>query len=122
MRVRRPSVFAVLLTVCGVAVFCALGVWQLRRAAYKETVLARFHDAYDGEPLVRVLDEAPWVSCIAGRHHAEIGGFAMSADGRRVVVVATLDNLLKGAATHAMQNINRAIGVDECTAITLERE
>ncbi|HVX03791.1 MAG TPA: SURF1 family protein [Rhodanobacteraceae bacterium] len=42
---RRPSVFAVLLTVCGVAVFCALGVWQLRRAAYKETVLARFHDA-----------------------------------------------------------------------------
>jgi len=33
--------------------------------------------------------------------------------------VATLDNLLKGAATQAMQNINRAIGVDEYTAIPL---
>ena len=55
MRVRRPSVFAVLLTACGVAVFCALGVWQLRRAAYKETVLARFHDAASA-PLVSLAD------------------------------------------------------------------
>jgi N-acetyl-gamma-glutamyl-phosphate reductase len=35
------------------------------------------------------------------------------------VVVATIDNLLKGAATQAMQNINRAIGVDEYTGIPL---
>lgn len=45
MRIRRPSVFAVLLTIFGVAVFCALGVWQLERATYKESVLARFHHA-----------------------------------------------------------------------------
>ena len=45
MRLRRPGPFAVLLTLFGVTVFCALGVWQLERAAYKETVLARFHNA-----------------------------------------------------------------------------
>lgn len=89
----------------------------LSRALKREDVLARFQHAYEGEQLVRVLDEAPWVSLIAGKHHAEIGGFAMSADGKRAVIVATLDNLLKGAATQAMQNINRAIGVDEYTAI-----
>ena len=55
MRVRRPSVFAVLLTVFGVAVFCTLGIWQLRRAAYKETVLARFHNA-SGAPLVNLAE------------------------------------------------------------------
>ena len=55
MRVRRPSVFAVALTLAGVAVFCALGMWQLRRAAYKETVLARFHDAASA-PLVSLAD------------------------------------------------------------------
>jgi N-acetyl-gamma-glutamyl-phosphate reductase len=33
--------------------------------------------------------------------------------------VATLDNRLKGAATQALQNINRAIGADEFTAIPL---
>jgi N-acetyl-gamma-glutamyl-phosphate reductase len=91
----------------------------LSRALKREDVLARFQRAYEGEKLVRVLDEAPWVSLIAGKHHAEIGGFALSADGKRVVVVATLDNLLKGAATQAMQNINRAIGVDEYTSIPI---
>jgi N-acetyl-gamma-glutamyl-phosphate reductase len=89
----------------------------LARPLKREDVLARFRHAYDAEPLVKVLDEAPWVSRIAGRHHAEVGGFAMAADGRRVVVVATLDNLLKGAATQAMQNINRALGLPELTAI-----
>lgn len=89
----------------------------LSRALKRDEVKARFQRAYDGEKLVRVVDEAPWVSRIAHKHHAEIGGFAMSADGKRVVIVATLDNLLKGAATQAMQNINRAMGVDEYTAI-----
>jgi N-acetyl-gamma-glutamyl-phosphate reductase len=91
----------------------------LSRPLKREDVLQRFHAAYDSEKLVSVTDEAPWVSRIAHRHHAEIGGFALSADGKRVVIVATLDNLLKGAATQAMQNINRAIGVDEYTAIPL---
>lgn len=45
MRLRRPSVFAILLTLFGVAAFCGLGVWQLQRAAYKVTVLTRFHNA-----------------------------------------------------------------------------
>lgn len=44
-RIRRPSIFAVLLTLIGIGVFCALGVWQLDRATYKENVLARFHHA-----------------------------------------------------------------------------
>ncbi|TXI47918.1 MAG: N-acetyl-gamma-glutamyl-phosphate reductase [Lysobacter sp.] len=83
----------------------------------REAVLARYRDAYAGEALVRVLDEAPWVSRIAGRHHVEIGGFALSEDGRRLVVVATEDNLLKGAATQALQNLNLAFGLDEFTGI-----
>jgi N-acetyl-gamma-glutamyl-phosphate reductase len=88
----------------------------------RDAVLARFRHAYDDEPLVRVVDAAPWVSRIAGRHHAEVGGFALAADGRRVVVVAVLDNLLKGAATQAMQNLNRALGVAETTAIPVALE
>ncbi|MFK2903657.1 N-acetyl-gamma-glutamyl-phosphate reductase [Dyella ginsengisoli] len=92
----------------------------LARKMSREEVMQRFHHAYDAEPLVHVVDEAPWVSAVAGQHHVDIGGFAVSADGKRVVVVATLDNLLKGAATQALQNINRAIGVDEFTAIRQE--
>jgi N-acetyl-gamma-glutamyl-phosphate reductase len=89
----------------------------LARQVKREDIINRFKAAYEGEKLVHVVDEAPWVSQIAHKHHVDIGGFAVSNDGKRVVVVATLDNLLKGAATQAMQNINRAIGVDEYTAI-----
>lgn len=93
---------------------------HLSEAVTRETVLARYQDAYAHEPLVRVLDEAPWVSRIAGRHHVDIGGFAVSEDGRRLVVVATEDNLLKGAATQALQNLNIAFGLDEWAGIPLE--
>lgn len=72
---------------------------------------------YAGEPLVVVREEAPWVSGIAGKHHAEIGGFTVSEDGRRLVIVSVLDNLLKGAATQAMQNLNLAFGFDELEGI-----
>ncbi|MGH8234178.1 MAG: N-acetyl-gamma-glutamyl-phosphate reductase [Rhodanobacteraceae bacterium] len=91
----------------------------LSRTMKRDEVMALYRDAYDDEKLVRVVGDPPWVSRIAGQHHAEIGGVAMSADGKRLVVVATLDNLLKGAATQAMQNINLAIGVEELTAIPL---
>lgn len=89
----------------------------LTRPLKRDEVVARFRAAYEGEKLIVISEEAPWLSRAAQHHHAEIGGFTVSADGKRVVVVATLDNLLKGAATQALQNINRVIGVDEYTGI-----
>jgi len=86
----------------------------------RDTLRRHYAGFYGGERLGRVVDEAPWVSRIAGRHHVEIGAFAVAPGGRRTVVVATLDNLLKGAATQAMQNLNLAFGFDECTSIPLE--
>jgi N-acetyl-gamma-glutamyl-phosphate reductase common form len=90
---------------------------HLRLRVWMDELKERYHTRYDGEALLRLVDDPPWVSRIAGKHHAEIGGFALSADGRRAVVVATLDNLLKGAATQALQNINLAHGWDETLGI-----
>jgi N-acetyl-gamma-glutamyl-phosphate reductase len=92
---------------------------HLRTAFDREAVVARYREAYAGEPLVHVGDDAPWVSRIAGAHHVELGGFTLSEDGHRLVVVATEDNLLKGAATQAMQNLNLAFGFDEFAGIPL---
>jgi len=78
---------------------------------------ARYIERYAREPLVRLCDEPPWVSRIAGEHYAVIGGFAVAPGGKRAVIVATLDNLLKGAATQAMQNLNLAFGFDEFAGI-----
>ena len=91
----------------------------LREPLTVDQVRGRYEQRYAGEPLVDVIDQAPWVSRIAGRHGVEIGGFAVAPGGKRLVVVATEDNLLKGAATQAMQNINIALGLGEFTSIPL---
>ncbi len=93
---------------------------HLRTAFDREAVLARYREAYAGEALVRVRDAAPWVSRIAGRQHVELGGFTLSEDAHRLVVVATEDNLLKGAATQALQNLNLAFGFDEFAGIPID--
>ncbi len=96
-----------------------VNLW-LDAAMKVEDVRALYRSRYAGEPLIRILDEAPWVSRIAGRHGVEVGGFTVAPGGKRVVVVSTLDNLLKGAATQAMQNLNTAFGFDELASIPLE--
>ena len=93
-----------------------VNLW-LNQVQTREQIVARFNAAYAAEPLVEVVDETPWVSRIAGRHGAQVGGFTLAPGGKRVVVVATLDNLLKGAATQAMQNLNLALGIDELLSI-----
>jgi N-acetyl-gamma-glutamyl-phosphate reductase len=98
-----------------------VNLW-LDRPVKVEEIRDLYRQRYAEEPLIRVLDQAPWVSHIAGRHHVEIGGFTVAPGGKRVVVVATLDNLLKGAATQAMQNLNIAFGFDEFTSIPLEQD
>lgn len=62
-----------------------------------------FQDRYAGERLVKVVGEAPVVKNIAGRHGVDVGGFAVHDSGKRVVVCATIDNLLKGAATQCLR-------------------
>jgi len=92
---------------------------HLRRGIAREEAVARYRERYACEPLVRVAEEAPWVSAIANAHHVDIGGFSLADDGRRLVVVSTEDNLLKGAATQALQNLNLAFGFDETAGIPL---
>lgn len=94
-----------------------VNLW-LSQAQTAEQVAARYRAAYADEPLVEVVDSAPWVSQIVGRNGVQIGGFTLAPGNKRLVVVATLDNLLKGAATQALQNLNIALGLDELTAIT----
>lgn len=74
---------------------------------------ARLNAAYADEPLIGLSESAPWVNQIAGKPGVLIGGLTVSKDGCRAVVVSVLDNLLKGAATQALQNLNVAFGFDE---------
>ncbi|CAG8501522.1 9140_t:CDS:2 [Paraglomus brasilianum] len=79
-----------------------------------------YEQQYKGEKLIKVVGDVPVVKDNAQKHFVKIGGFGVDATGKRVVMIATIDNLLKGAATQALQNINLALGYDETAGIPLE--
>jgi N-acetyl-gamma-glutamyl-phosphate reductase/acetylglutamate kinase len=62
-----------------------------------------YQERYAGERLVKVIGEPPSVKAISGKHGVQIGGFGVHSSGKRVVVCATIDNLLKGAATQCLR-------------------
>lgn len=76
-----------------------------------------FEGAYADEPLVRVQEDIPELADGTGIAGVVIGGIAVADDGRTAVVVAAEDNLLKGAAVQAIQNLNLALGLPEFTGI-----
>ena len=72
-----------------------------------------FATFYTDEVLVDLVNHIPEVRDGAGKPGITIGGFQLADDGRRAVIVSTLDNLLKGAAVQAMQNLTIALGLPE---------
>ncbi|KAJ5020536.1 bifunctional acetylglutamate kinase n-acetyl-gamma-glutamyl-phosphate reductase [Bipolaris maydis] len=89
----------------------------LNRTMTSRDIRNLYQDRYAGEKLVKIVGESPLVKNISGKHGVEIGGFAVHSSGKRVVVNATIDNLLKGAATQCLQNMNLALGYGEYEGI-----
>jgi N-acetyl-gamma-glutamyl-phosphate reductase/acetylglutamate kinase len=75
----------------------------LKDAMTSRDVRNLYQERYAGERLVKISGEPPSVRAISGKHGVEIGGFGVHSSGKRVVVCATIDNLLKGAATQCLR-------------------
>ena len=76
----------------------------------------REYDA--GYPLEEVRAGIRDVKAVKGRHRGILGGVDVSENNPcRISVVSVLDNLLKGAATQAVQNLNLAFGLDAMTGL-----
>ena len=85
-------------------------LWGIYRAAFKD------------EPFMRLVKEAsgihryPEPKWLSGTNWCDVG-FESDPDSNRVVVIAALDNLMKGAAGQAVQSLNIRCGVDETTGL-----
>ena len=79
-----------------------------------EELSALYAETYKDKPFVRVLPagQTPELKSVVNTPYAEIG-FTLLQGGRRAVIVSVIDNLLKGAASQAVQNFNRMCGFDE---------
>src|SRR5208283_4183348 len=87
---------------------------RLEQPATAEELEQTLREFYAGKPWVRIFGAArlPQIKFSVNTNYCDIG-FALSPDGQRAVLVSCLDNLLKGAAGQAVQNMNLMFGFDE---------
>jgi N-acetyl-gamma-glutamyl-phosphate reductase len=90
---------------------------SLRRGTTEAQISAAMQEAYASAPFVRLTaGELPEIKHVAYTNFCDIG-WKVDAAGSRLVMVSVLDNLLKGAASQAVQNLNLMIGIDERTGL-----
>ena len=71
---------------------------------------------YRNEPFVRILPEGVFAS--TGRvRHSNYCDISVHTDGKTLIVVSAVDNMVKGAAGQAVQNMNIVMGFDECEGL-----
>jgi N-acetyl-gamma-glutamyl-phosphate reductase len=86
---------------------------RFKTAQTRESVARVYSDFFAGSPMVRLyLKSLPQIQYAVHTNYADIG-FELDAGGKRAVVVSCLDNLLKGAAGQAVQNLNLIEGWPE---------
>ena len=80
---------------------------SLKKAMLPSEVEACFRDFYEGKRWVRVLatPSLPEIQFSLHTNYCDLG-FCLDKDGKRLILISCLDNLLKGAAGQAVQNMN----------------
>src|ERR1700731_1664291 len=87
---------------------------HLNRAMRPAEVESRLRDFYSGKHWVRIFatPKLPQLQFSLHTNYCDLG-FCLAEDGRRLVLVSCVDNLLKGAAGQAVQNMNLMYGWEE---------
>jgi N-acetyl-gamma-glutamyl-phosphate reductase len=75
-----------------------------------------YEDFYRGSFFVRFVEGSPDINWVKTTNFCDIG---FAARGRQLVVFSAIDNLVKGAAGQAVQNMNLMFGLDEKTGLML---
>ncbi len=85
----------------------------LKKTMSKEQIVKMYEDFYKGQPFVKIVKgKIPEIKDAAKTNYCRIGGFEID-ENNQLVVVAVIDNLLKGASGQAVQNMNLMLGFDE---------
>ena len=91
---------------------------NLQEPTAPEVIDACYRNFYANSPMVRWCgSRLPEIQYCVRTSYCDLG-FALARDGKRLVVVACLDNLLKGAASQAVQNMNLLFGWPEQEGLT----
>ncbi len=96
---------------------------KLEQGLSTAKLLALYKESYAGEPFVRILGEGefPNINEVRASNYCDIGLWS-DPDSGQVIVVSTIDNLVKGASGQAVQNMNLLFGFPETTGLEFAPE
>jgi N-acetyl-gamma-glutamyl-phosphate reductase len=90
---------------------------RFKQAQTRDSIAKVYRDFFAGSPMVRLYEKTlPQIQYVVRTNYADIG-FELDASGCRAVIVSCLDNLLKGAAGQAVQNLNVVFGWGEAEGL-----
>jgi N-acetyl-gamma-glutamyl-phosphate reductase len=91
---------------------------RVRKGVSREDLAAVYDKSYDQEPFVRVYPEGrfPSLQSVAHTNYCDLG-LQFDPETRRLVIVSAIDNLVKGAAGQAVQNMNLVLGLPETAGL-----
>lgn len=91
---------------------------RLKAPSTRDQIATLFRDFYRDSPLVRLrpASHLPQIQYVVRTNFCDLG-FELAENGRRLVLVSCLDNLLKGAAGQAVQNMNVMHGWNEAEGL-----
>jgi N-acetyl-gamma-glutamyl-phosphate reductase len=91
---------------------------KLRKKTDVSRIRALFEKEYGGERFIRLLPEGRWPQTkdVSYTNYVDINAAVDERNGR-VIVLAALDNLVKGASGQAVQNMNLMFGLDEAAGL-----
>lgn len=88
----------------------------LKSTITSDEIRKRYQDFYADAAFVRVSEAIPQVRQTQKNNFCDIGGFEID-ETNQLVIVSTIDNLWKGAAGQAVQNMNLMLGFDETAGL-----
>ena len=103
----------------GMVMTVPLHASMLKNGAGIEDVKNTLHLRYDNEPLIKVNDEAPESGKVYSNPMSGNNGMEMYVTGNeeRILLIASYDNLGKGASGAAVQNLNIVLGTEETAGL-----
>ena len=94
------------------------GNFMLTKTVIRENILNLFIDYYKEKKLIYIQHDLPNIQKVQNTSKVIIGGFEIDTEINRLTFCCVLDNLLKGAATQVVQNLNSAFGWEDTLGIT----
>ena len=89
---------------------------KINTTQFGNSILDYYRQYYKKEPFIKITEDLPTIKDVQKTNNCHLG-LRYDTANQKLVIVSVIDNLVKGAAGQAIQNMNLMLGIDETTGL-----